>query len=177
MALPQKYIENAEKEVYTEDEYFEFERRAFGHWEFARRPPGSDGRRLGDIRAMSGGKDDHNAIASNIVATLHAALLPRGCRVYGSDMKVHAGDGLNTFPDVSVVCGERQYYLGRPEIIMNPLLIVEVLSNSTQGYDRGEKFDHYQTLPTLTDYLLVAQDEPRVWLYTRQDDHWELRSV
>ncbi|MBV9848529.1 MAG: Uma2 family endonuclease [Armatimonadetes bacterium] len=167
MALPQRYIE---KDRYTEDEYFEIEQNAFGRWEYVD----------GEIRAMSGGTDEHSAIASNIVTALTVALRGAGrrtCRVFNSDLKVHTGDGINTYPDVSVVCGPRVYHRGRRDVITNPLLIVEVLSDSTEGYDRGEKFDHYGTIPTLADYLLAAQDEARVLLYTRQPDRWDLRAV
>jgi Uma2 family endonuclease len=164
MALPQRYVE---KDAYTEDEYFAFERDAFGRWEYVG----------GEIRAMSGGTDDHNTITVNIGGTLRNALAPRGCRVYVADMKVHTGDGVNTFPDVAVVCGPRHYHRGKTDIITNPVLIVEVLSDSTQGYDRGEKFDHYQTIPTLTDYLLVVPDTARVLLYTRKGDSWDFRDV
>ena len=164
MALPQRYIQ---KDVYTEAEYFAFESEAFGRWEYVN----------GEIRAMAGGSDDHNAISANVVTALKIALRAAGnrtCRVYGSDMKAHTGDGVNTFPDASVVCGPRQYHQGRTNIITNPLVLVEVLSDSTEGYDRAEKFDHYQTIPALQDYVLVEQDEPRVLRYTRRDDHWEL---
>jgi Uma2 family endonuclease len=164
MAIPQPYIE---KESYTEDEYLAFERDHFGRWEFVN----------GEIRAMSGGTDDHNTIAVNIGATLHSPLASRGCRVYVADMKVHTGNGINTFPDVAVVCGPRQYHRGRVDIITNPVLLVEVLSESTQDYDRGTKFDHYKTIPTLIDYLLVVPDEARVLLYTRHEDHWDFREV
>ena len=164
MALAGQYVE---KTHYTEAEYFEFERTSFGRWEYVN----------GEIRQMAGGSDDHNAISMNIGGTLRAALIPKGCRVYGSDMKIHTGDGVNTFPDVAVVCGERQYYLGKEDVILNPLLVVEVLSPSTRGYDRGDKFDHYQTIASLQEYLLVEQDEPRMVLYTRRTDHWELREV
>jgi Uma2 family endonuclease len=167
MALPQRYVELAEKEVYTEDEYFEFERTSFGRWEYVN----------GEIRAMAGGADDHNAISSNIVRTLGLALVPRRCRVYGSDMRVHTGDGVNTFPDVSVVCGPRRYHRGRTDTITNPLLIAEVLSASTGTYDQGDKFRHYQTIPTLADYLLVVPDEARVLHYSRNGDHWDFRSI
>ena len=166
MALAHQH-QYLEKDCYTEDEYFEFERTAFGRWEYVH----------GEIRAMAGGSDDHNMIASNIVGTLRAALLPKGCRVYGSDMKVHTGDDVNTLPDVSVVCGPRIYHRGRTDIITNPLLIVEVLSDSTEAYDQDDKFRHYQTIPALTDYLLVAQDEVRVQLYTRHEDHWHYRDI
>ncbi len=164
MALQHQYVE---KETYTEDAYFAFEQTAFGRWEFVG----------GEIRAMSGGSDDHNTIAANVGAALHNALVPKGCRVYTSDMKVHTGDGLNTFPDVAVVCGPRVYHRGRTDIITNPILLVEVLSVSTRGYDQGEKWDHYQTIPTLTDYLLVAQDAARIMLYTRDGDGGHFRET
>ena len=166
MALAHHY-HYAEKECYTEDEYFEFERTSFGRWEYVK----------GEIRAMSGGTADHNTISSNLVGTLRAALLPKGCRVFGSDMKVHTRADVNTLPDVSVVCGPLGFHRGRKDIITNPVLVVEVLSDSTEGYDQGEKFRYYQTIPTLTDYPLVAQDEARVQLYTRHDDHWHYRDI
>jgi len=166
MALAHQY-QYIEKETYTEDEYFEFERTSFGRWEYVK----------GEIRAMSGGTADHSTIAGNILGTLRAALLPKGCRVFGSDMKVHTRADVNTFPDVSVVCGPLGFYQGRKDIITNPLLVVEVLSDSTEAYDRGDKFRYYQTIPNLTDYLLVAQDEVRVELYTRHDDHWHYRDI
>ena len=130
MALAQEYVE---KDYYTEAEYFEFERTAFGRWEYVN----------GKIRQMSGGTTDHGAISMNIGRALGNVLVPRGCRVYGSDVKIHTGDGVNTFPDVSVFCEPNRYYLGKRDVVLDPLLIVEVLSPSTQGYDRGEKFDHY----------------------------------
>ena len=97
MALPQPFVE---KDAYTEDEYFAYEQSAFGRWEYVG----------GQIRAMSGGTDDHNTIAVNIGGTLRNALALRGCRVYVADMKIHTGDGVNAFPDVAVVFGPRQYH-------------------------------------------------------------------
>jgi len=164
MALAQQYVE---KTHYTEAEYFEFERTAFGRWEYVN----------GEIRQMAGATDDHSAIAMNVGRVLGNALVPRGCRVYGSDMKVHTGDGVNTLPDVAVVCGERQYYLGKEDVILNPLLVVEVLSPSTEGYDRGKKFDHYQTISSLQDYLLVDQDQARILLFSRRNSRWEMQEV
>jgi len=164
MVLPQHFVE---KESFTEDEYFAFEQSSFGRWEYC----------CGEIRAMSGGSDDHNTIAGNIGGALRNTLAPKGCRVYVADMKYHTGDGVNTFPDVSVVCGPRIYYRNRQDVITNPILVVEVLSASTKDYDRGEKFDHYKTIPSLSDYLLVSPSEARVQLYSRKTDHWELRDV
>ncbi|MBV9852813.1 MAG: Uma2 family endonuclease [Armatimonadetes bacterium] len=178
MALPQRYIEHPEKELFTEDEYFEFSRTAEERWEFTPvGPPGPDGSRLGRIRMMAGGTDDHAAIIGNVARALGNALVPRGCRTYVSDMRVHTGSGKDTFPDVAVVCGPRQYHRGRNDTLINPVLIAEVLSESTAGYDVGDKFAHYQTIPTLADYLLVAQDAPRAILHSRAGDHWETRLV
>ena len=171
MALARQYVE---KDFYTEDEYFEFERTSLGRWEYVN---GEIRPMSGEIRAMGGGTANHSAIAMNVGATLRTALLPRGCRVFGSDMKIHTGDGVNTFPDISVVCGNLQFPRGRTDIIANPLLLVEVLSDSTEAYDLGDKFRHYQSIPTLMDYLLVAQDEARVLHYTRHEDHWDFRDI
>ncbi len=166
MALARQYDE-IEKDFYTEDEYFEVERTSFGRWEYVN----------GEIRAMSGGTANHSSISSNIVRALGNALIPKGCRVFGSDMKLHTADGINTFPDVSVTCGSLNFYRGRKDIFTNPILVVEVLSDSTEAYDLGDKFRHYQTIPSLTDYLLIAQDEARVLLYTRHEDHWDFRDI
>ena len=168
MALARQYVDPyIEKTHYTEAEYFEFERTAFGRWEYVN----------GEIRQMSGGTTDHGAISMNIGRALGNVLVPRGCRVYGSDVKIHTGDGINTLPDISVICGEHRFYLGKKDVVLNPLLVVEVLSPSTRGYDRGDKFDHYKSIASLQEYLIVEQDEPRVVLYTRRNDHWELREV
>src|SRR4051812_45342706 len=120
MAMPQRYFE---RETYTEDEYLEFESREFGRWEFVG----------GEVRAMAGGTEDHGTIAVNVTGFLRGVLAPRGCRVFGSDVKIHTGDGVNTYPDASVVCGPREYWRGRKDIIANPQLLVEVLSDGTEG--------------------------------------------
>ena len=164
MAVAQQYVE---KEHYTEAEYFEIERLSFGRWEYVG----------GEVRLMAGGTPDHGAICANIVRSLGNVLVPRGCRVYGSDVKIHTGDGVNTFPDASVFCGEHRHYAGRSDVLLNPLLVVEVLSPSTEGYDRGTKFDHYRTIASLQEYLLVEQDQPLALLFTRRNSHWEMREV
>ena len=176
MASPPRSAEHAQKEFYTEDEYFEFCRTAEERWEFTPvGPSGPDGSRLGVIRMMAGGTDDHAAVISNVAAALHASLTPKGCRVYVADMRMHTGSGKNTFPDVAVVCGPRTYHRGRNDTMTNPVLIVEVLSESTASYDHGDKFAHYQTIPSLNDYLLVAQDRAQAILHSRAGDHWETR--
>jgi len=167
MALAEKYIPYTEKQLYTEAQYFEFDRTSIGRWEYVH----------GEIRAMSGGTANHSMIAMNIARILGNALVPRGCRVFGADMRVHTGDGINTFPDVSVVCGSLSFYQDRTDTLLNPLLIVEVLSDSTEPYDRGEKFRHFQTVPTLTDYLLVSQHEARAELFTRRGEgRWDYQN-
>ncbi len=166
MAVARRY-QATEQKTYTEDEYLEFERTSVGRWEYVG----------GKIRAMSGGSADHSTIALNVGATLRAAISFQGCRVFGSDMKVHTNSGTNTFPDISVVCGPLTFHRGRKDILTNPVLVVEVLSDSTEAYDRGEKFLHYQTIPSLTDYLLVSQDEARVQLFTRVGNLWQPREV
>jgi Uma2 family endonuclease len=167
MALAKQYAEAKQKTHYSEAEYFEFERTSFGRWESVN----------GEIRQMAGGKDDHNTIAINLARALGNVLTPKGCRVYGSDMKIRTGDGVNTFPDVAAVCGERQYYLGKEDVILNPLMIAEVLPPSTESYDRGDKFAHYQSIASLQDYLLVETHQARVRIYSRQGDHWEMREI
>lgn len=167
MALARQYADPyIEKTHYTEAEYFEFEQTAFGRWEYVN----------GEIRQLGSGSDDHSMIAASIGRVLGNVLVPRGDRVYVSNMKVHAG-GVNTFPDVAAVVGPRLYHKGRTDIIRNPALVVEVLSPSSRDYDRSEKFDYYAAIEALTDYLLVEQHQARVSLYTRRQDHWEVREV
>jgi len=100
----------------------------------------------------------------------------RPCFTFNSDMKVRVNaTGLYTYPDVSVVCGEVRYTDGQRGMMENPVVIVEVLSPTTEAYDRGEKFVHYQGLPSLTDYLIISQETMRVEQYVRQtDDQWLL---
>ncbi len=164
MALARQYVEQHE---YTEAEYFALEEKAFERSEYVN----------GEIRMMAGGTDDHGAICANIGRALGNMLIPKRCRVFNSDVKVHCSDGTNCYPDVSAICGPIAHYAGRRDTYINPLVIVEVLSPSTAKYDAGEKFEHYKTVPSLTDYLLVAPDEPRVTLHTRDGDQWSSQTI
>lgn len=187
MALPQRYekaireIVLPDKDDYTEEEYFAFEERTPERWEFVPLPGLlSEGGRLGEIRTMGGGTADHSAIAVNLMAGLTTALRGSGaasCRVFGSDLKVHTADSLNTYPDVSVVCGPLVFHRRRRDTITNPLLIAEVLSPSTEAYDRSGKWQSYQTIPTLAHYLLIATDQPRIEIYTREESGWHFAPV
>ncbi len=123
----------------------------------------------GEIFAMAGGTPQHSLIAASTIGELVRLLRGGPCRVYTSDLRVASPPaGLYTYPDVIVVCGEPQYYDAHGDVLLNPKLLVEVLSRSTEAFDRGKKFAGYQQMASLTDYLLVAQDEPRVEHFSRQ---------
>ena len=123
----------------------------------------------GEMFAMAGASEPHNVLVGNLVRDLGHQLRGRACRVYPSDMRVSVtSTGLYTYPDVTVVCGEPQFTGDQADILLNPILIAEVLSPSTEAYDRGRKFEHYRTLDSLAQYLLVSQDRVHVDLYTRQ---------
>jgi Uma2 family endonuclease len=132
----------------------------------------------GEIFLMAGTSEEHANISSNINASLHFQLKKRPCKSYQSDLRVYIpATGLYTYPDVIVVCGKPQLledaYL---DTLLNPNLIVEVLSPSTADYDKGTKFDHYRTIESLKEYVLVWQDKKRVARYTKQaDGSWVLR--
>jgi Uma2 family endonuclease len=125
----------------------------------------------GEIFAMAGAREPHNLIAGNIFAKLHAQLEQRPCKVYPSDMRLKvSATGLHTYPDVMVVCGKVLFDDDEEDTLLNPALIVEVLSKSTESYVRGAKFEHYRKLDSLREYLLAAQNRPRLELFTRQSD-------
>lgn len=128
----------------------------------------------GEIFAMAGGSERHNLIVANIIAGLHSQLFGTPCRVYPSDLKVRAAKPRFFFyPDVSVVCGETKFHDERQDIVLNPVVIFEILSEATAAFDRGKKFQDYQQLDTLSEYVLVSQDDVLVEYYVRQEnDSW-----
>jgi Uma2 family endonuclease len=130
----------------------------------------------GETVAMVGASREHNLIVANLVRELTQQLKGRPCELYPTDMRVKVPSSrLYTYPDVVIVCGEPQFEDDHVDTLLNPTLLVEVLSESTESYDRGKKFGYYRTLPSLTEYLLVAQDEIRVEQYVRQpDEKWLL---
>jgi Uma2 family endonuclease len=131
----------------------------------------------GAMFAMAGATREHNLICTNVTRELSQQLRGQPCETYAGDMRVKvAATGLYTYPDVVVVCGERQFEDGRRDTLLNPTMIVEVLSPSTAAYDRGDKFTHYQHLDSLREYLLIAQDQPRIEHYLRNDRQEWLRS-
>lgn len=154
---------------YTAAEYLAFERRSDTKHEFYR----------GELFAMSVGTGPHSLLGANFLAALHTALRERPCRVFTSDMRIVCPTGLYTYPDVSVVGGKIQYEDATNDVLLNPIVIVEVLSPTTEAYDRGTKFKHYQTIPSLREFVLVSQHGPRVEHYARQQDadHWLLTTL
>ena len=123
----------------------------------------------GEIFAMTGASREHNLVCLNIAASLHTQLRGKPCEVYNNDMRVKVSEtGMYTYPDIVAACAEPQFEDAEVDTLLNPVLIIEVLSDSTEQYDRGAKFRHYRTLPSLQDYLLVAQTECRVEHYARE---------
>ncbi len=130
----------------------------------------------GEVDAMAGGTPEHGALAMAIGGELRAALSGRPCRVFSSDVRVRVrATGLATYPDVSVVCGKLETDGEDPDAIANPIVIVEVLSASTEAYDRGEKARHYRKIESLQEYVLVSSSSPRVEVHRRNaEGRWEI---
>ncbi len=156
--------------LYTVAEYLALEREAEERHEYLD----------GLIYAMAGESGEHGDISQNISAELHTQLKGKKCRARSKDTKVRSGPlpkqkyatkGLYSYPDVLVICDEPEYLDEYRDVVTNPKVIVEVLSSTTEKFDRGEKFDRYDNWnPTLSDYLLVSQEQPRIEHYIRQTD-------
>ena len=148
------------KTFLTEEEYLAIERLAEFRSEFYN----------GEMFALAGASRRHNRIVTNLVTALDNQLRDRPCNVYSSDMRVRVtSTGLFTYPDVVVTCGEEDFADDEQDTLLNPLVIFEVLSDSTEAYDRGKKFEHYQNIDSLSTYVLVAQEAPRIERYVRQE--------
>lgn len=128
----------------------------------------------GQIYAMAGGTPEHAALASAFTGLLFVQLRPGRCRAHDSDLRVRVpATGLTTYPDITVVCGPRELDATDPLAVTNPTLIVEVMSRSTEKYDRGEKFEHYRNLASLRQYVLVSSQDRSVEVWTRETgDRW-----
>ena len=158
-------MSSAAKTYVTPEQYLEMERQAERKHEYDR----------GRIIAMPGASREHNLIAVNIMSELWNQLVERPCEAYAGNMRVRLGEGgPYVYPDVVVVCGEPRFEVeGGVDTLQNPTLIVEVLSPSTEGRDRGRKSRVYRALPSLRHYVMVAQDEVLVEHYRRVDGKWE----
>jgi Uma2 family endonuclease len=145
---------------YTFEEYLDLERNASYKSEYLN----------GYIYARAGGSERHNLIVANLIIEIGVQLRDKPCRVYASDLKVGIPRANAYFyPDVTVVCGETKFIAGKSEVISNPIVILEVLSESTSNFDRGVKFLAYQKIETLQEYILVTQSEILVEHYVRKD--------
>jgi Uma2 family endonuclease len=148
---------------HTLAEYLEFEEAAPWKHEFHN----------GEILAMSGASPEHALITANALRAIGNRLAGKPCRVYSSDLKIAVGPGVDVqYPDGSVVCGPLEFHPADPmrRLVINPRLIVEVLSPTTEGYDRGEKFILYRTLVSFEEYVLISQSTPLIEIFVRQPD-------
>ncbi|HWS90734.1 MAG TPA: Uma2 family endonuclease [Pyrinomonadaceae bacterium] len=158
--------------VFTPEEYLDLERQSEIRHEFLD----------GTVYAMSGESLAHSIICFNLAGALHPQLRGTKCSGLSPNMKVRAGEaGLYAYPDLAVFCGEAVFHDKHKDVLLNPTVIFEVLSRSTQAYDRGEKFERYKSIETLRDYVLVSQDRPRLEHFSLQPDgtwaHTELEGT
>jgi Uma2 family endonuclease len=160
MAVPQ------EKSFVSPEEYLRLERAADYKSEYY----------AGEIFSMAGGSPTHSVIIASATGELRNLLKGHRCAPYDSNLRIFvASTGLYTYPDISVICGPLELVPGHDDMITNPTLIVEVLSDATEAYDRGKKFAHYRTLPSFAEYVLVSQKEPLVEVFYRMGDGtWQL---
>jgi Uma2 family endonuclease len=150
---------------YTPEEYLALERHAEFKSEYLN----------GRIIAMTGGSPEHADVVLNIGSDLRARLRPRGCRVYVNDVRARiASPAGYVYPDVMAVCGKAQFLSTKPRTLLNPNLIIEILSDTTENYDRGEKFEAYRAIESLLEYVLVDSRRVSVERYVRQGDFWVL---
>jgi Uma2 family endonuclease len=133
----------------------------------------------GEILAMGGGTPEHSALSVAVVSELRSQLTGKPCRPYNSDLRIRVlATGLGTFPDVSVVCGDPEHDPEDRNTLVNPTLLVEVLSNSTEAYDRGDKFDNYKRIPALKQFVLVSHRERLLEVFDRvAHGDWKLTLV
>ena len=150
-------VKAAPKHLYSIEEYLEIEEKSLEKMEY----------HDGEIFAMAGGSPNHSLLGNNIGIALGIALRKKGkpCRTYNSDLKIAISERKFLYPDASVVCGKVETFPNMPQGIKNPLLLVEVLSDSTENYDRGSKFQAYQQLDSLQEYLLISQDKVLVEVF------------
>jgi len=153
----------------TPEQYLEIERKAEYKSEYFE----------GEMFAMAGAREAHNLVVANLLSQIHSQLRSRPCRVYPSDMRVRVkATGLYTYPDVVVVCGEPRFLDEQRDTLLNPTLIVEILSPTAEAYDRGRKFEHYRSLEFLKEYLLISSERVGAELFTRQlDGRWLLTAA
>ena len=153
---------SSERKTYlTPEEYLALDRKAEARSEYLD----------GDMVAMSGGSREHNLIVANAVAELISPLKGPPSEVYPSNMRLKvSATGLYTYPDVTIVCGEPKFEDQKGDTLLNPAVVMEVLSDSTESYDRGAKFAHYRKVPSIAEYILISQRAYNIEQYVRQPD-------
>ena len=158
----------ATKKRFTPQEYLALERKSETRNEYYN----------GEIFAMAGASREHNLIVANLLRDIGNQLEDRPCESYPGDMRVSIeATGLYTYPDVSVVCGEPRFQDSEVDTLLNPTVIIEVLSPTTAAYDRGDKFRHYRRIDSLREFVLISQDRIMVERYTRRGNDWVLSDL
>jgi len=157
----------AEHRYYTPEEYFAIEEHAEYRNEYID----------GEIFAMSGGTANHNRIAGDLFSVLNSALAPKGCEAFINDLRVQLQESRRyTYPDIVIVCGTLEFVKKRKDTITNPIVIIEVLSDSTKDYDRGSKFTAYRNIESLREYVLIEQNRVHIESFAKENDGtWRLR--
>src|SRR5882672_2193370 len=158
------------KNQYTLEEYFELERTSEERWEYSN----------GEVFCMSGVSRNHGEIETNLISTLNVQLRQRGCRVYPANIRVKVPVAPPyRYPDLTALCDDPVFeQIGGVDTLTNPTVIVEVLSPSTEAYDRGDKYTNYKSIPSLREYLLVAQHRPHVTHYVREGtEQWKYEEL
>ncbi|HRG47191.1 MAG TPA: Uma2 family endonuclease [Leptospiraceae bacterium] len=158
-------MENHARKLYTEEEYLALERKAEFKSEYF----------AGEIFMMAGAKERHNLITWNLLSELHSVFKNKPCKAYPSDMRVRVADnGLYTYPDISIVCDKAEFLDENTDTLLNPIVLIEVLSESTESNDRGKKFEFYRTIPSLKEYILVSTTHQKIEKYKRNQNSWIL---
>lgn len=162
-------MSTAPKRRYTEAEYLAIERDVEAKHEYYR----------GEMFAMSGASRQHNQISFNVAASLHGQLRDRKCQAFINDMRVKVeSTALYTYPDAVITCNEPRFLDREVDTLLNPQVIIEVLSDSTEKYDRGKKFEHYRTIPSLREYVLISQDRAHVDRFAlNEQGQWVLNDL
>jgi Uma2 family endonuclease len=159
-------MENLARGHFSEEEYLERERKAHSKSEYYR----------GEIFAMVGATRNHNLLVTNLCREISSALRGKPCEVYPSDMRVrNKKDPFYTYPDVTIVRGKPEFLNDTEDVLLNPQIIIEVLSDSTEKYDRGAKFALYRNIPSLQEYILVSNNEMKLESFHRNGSDWIFR--
>jgi Uma2 family endonuclease len=159
-------MENLARVLFTEEEYLERERKAHSKSEYYK----------GEIFAMAGATRNHNLLVTNLCREISSSLKGKPCEVYPSDMRVrNKKDPFYTYPDVTIVCGKPEFLNDTEDVLLNPQIIIEVLSDSTEKYDRGAKFALYRGFPSVQEYILVSTSEMKLESFHKNGTDWIFR--